>query len=102
MNGEIVNYQSVFKNNLAIRVIRHFMFVGDHNDGDARFLVQPRKQLHDFPGVVRIKVPGRFIGEYDRRIIDQCPRDSHPLLFAAGKFIRMMVLSSRKPHPAEQ
>ena len=37
-----------------------------------------------------IEVAGRLVGEHNGRLVDQCARQRHPLLFAAGKLGRAM------------
>ena len=45
--------------------------------------MQPREQRHDLGAGLRIEVAGRLVGEQDRRVVDQRPRDRHALALAA-------------------
>jgi hypothetical protein len=57
--------------------------VADHDD---RFAIVRRKaaqQFRDGGRVGRIQVPGRLVGEDERRVVGQRQRDGHALLLAA-------------------
>jgi len=42
-------------------------------------------KIHHLAAGFRVKIPGRFIGKYYSRIINQSPRYCYPLLLAAGQ-----------------
>lgn len=64
--------------------------MGNHDDRLA-FPVQGLEQLHDLPGRLAVKTSGRFIGQKDRRIIDNGPGDRDPFLLATGKLVRQAI-----------
>src|SRR5438128_6778254 len=74
--------------------------VGRHQDG-CPSRVDLQQQLDNFPGGRRVEVPGRLIGEKDPRIVEECPRDCHPLLLAAGELVGELVLFSFQADDAE-
>ena len=43
------------------------------------------KQTHDFPGQLRVQVPGGFVRNQEPGPGDNRPGDAYPLLFAAGE-----------------
>ena len=47
--------------------------------------------------VVAVEVAGRLVGDDQRRIGDQRPRDRHALLLAAGQLVRVVVRAVGKP-----
>src|SRR5438132_3065421 len=53
--------------------------VSRHHDRRAP-RVDLQQQLDDLPGGGRVQVAGGLIGEKDPRVVDQGPRDRHPLL----------------------
>ena len=57
-------------------------FVRDENDGVAA-LIEIFEQGHDFFAGFGIEVPGRFVRQDDRRIVDQRARDRDALALAA-------------------
>jgi hypothetical protein len=42
---------------------------------------------------LRIQIPGRLVGENDRRVVGECSRDRDPLLLPSGK-LRWIVMGS--------
>ena len=50
-----------------------------------------------FTGIGRVQVAGGFIGKNYFRIVDKRPCDGYPLLFAAGKLLRLIFGSLGKP-----
>ena len=44
--------------------------------------------IDDLERRLGIKVPGRFVGKDDQRLIGQRPGDRHPLLLSAGELVR--------------
>jgi len=49
-------------------------------------VMKARNQCKNCFGGVAIEIPGGFVGQQDLRLGDQCPSQSHALLFATGKF----------------
>ena len=52
--------------------------------------VQLLEQRYDLVGGAAVERAGRLVGKQDMRIVDQCPRDRHALLLAAGKLGRLV------------
>ena len=73
---------TVANRNHAMGVRRNVGFVGDDDDGVAG-LVQPGEQRHDLDAGLRVEVAGRFVGEQNRRVVDQGPGDRNPLALTA-------------------
>ena len=69
------------------------MFVRNNYDGDARASVQLLDDPHDLAARSCIEVSGRFVGQEDRRGLDQRPGYADPLLLAAREFDRLVVHS---------
>src|SRR5260370_1640440 len=71
-----------------------------HQDrGASRIDLQ--EQLNDLPRGGRVQVSGGLIGEKNSRVMDERPRDRHPLLLAARKLVRVLGLLPFQPHDAE-
>ena len=64
----------------------------DHHDGRA-LVVEALKYLHYFLSVRSIEVPGRLVGEDERRARHDGPRDGDALLLTTRQ-LRRKVLSS--------
>jgi hypothetical protein len=54
--------------------------VGDEHDGASR---QAAEKFEHGRAVRLVEVPGRLVGEHERRVGDERPRDREPLLLAA-------------------
>ena len=70
--------------NLARQLIGEARIVRDHDDGGA-IGVELADELHDRCAGGAVKVPGRFVGEHDRRMPDEGPGDRNPLPLPAGE-----------------
>ncbi len=57
------------------------------SDDGVAGLVQAREQGHDLDAGLRIEVTGRFVGEQDRRIVDERAGDGDALPLTAGQFV---------------
>jgi gamma-glutamyl phosphate reductase len=68
----------------------HFDVVRDEYDGEALF-VQGPEERHDVLGAFRVEISGRFVGENDGRVIDECAGDGDALMLSAREFIRAVV-----------
>jgi hypothetical protein len=64
--------------------------------------VQVEQQFADGMGVLAVEVPGRLVGQQQRRLLDERARDGHSLPFAAGEFGRPVVESVCQSHALEQ
>ena len=58
----------------------------DEHDGVAT-LVQIGQSGHDDVPGLGVQVAGGLIGEDQRRVVDECPRDSDPLSLASGQLV---------------
>ena len=58
--------------------------VGHHQDRDPA-VVQRGQDRHDAGAGSRVQASGRLVGQYDRRLADQRPRDGDPLALAPGQ-----------------
>ena len=67
-------------------------FVRDEHDRQAALAVEISDRREDFLRRPRIEVPGRLVGEQDRRVVDQGAGDRDALLLAAGELVGMAVL----------
>ncbi len=56
-----------------------FIVVSDHQESGALQAIQFPKQLEDAVGVTRVKVTGRFIRQYQARVIHQRTGNRHTL-----------------------
>ena len=65
--------------------------MGNHQDGLPHRLVKAPQQRHHLPGVGRIEVAGRLVGEQQRRAGDQRPADAGPLLLSARELVGIGV-----------
>lgn len=74
----------------AVGMVGNVLFVGDEDHGVASGMDLP-EYFHDLVGSLGIEVTGRLIGEYDGRIVHQCPRDGDPLVLPAGQFIGLVM-----------
>ena len=71
-----------------VELLHELVLMRDHQHGRALF-VDLRQQLHDIVGHLRVDVAGRLVGDDQRRIVHQRPRQPHALLFAAGQLRRI-------------
>ena len=69
---------------LARQLIGEARVVRDHEDGGAGG-VELADELHDRCAGGAVEVPGRFVGEHDRRTPDEGPGDRHPLPLPSGE-----------------
>src|SRR5205085_2880860 len=70
--------------NAAVRLARDIRVVRDHQNGVPR-VVQLAENLDDNSFVGFVEIAGGLVRKNELRLIDQCPRDGHALLFSAGK-----------------
>src|SRR5438105_13893740 len=93
LNSLVFLNQAVAHCHDALRVLRDVRFVRDQDDC-LSFIIQLLKDAHDFFRGSRVEVPGRFVGEKNRRIGDQRPGDGDALLLSAGKLRRIVILAT--------
>ena len=63
------------------------LFVGHEHDGPALPRDLAQHVEHDRRRL-RVEVPGGLVGEHDRRVVDERPRERDALLLAAGQLVR--------------
>ncbi len=76
---------------------RHLGIMRGNDQRGLLFGVQVFKQFDDFTARVRIQVAGRFVGQDQFRFVDEGAGDGDALLFAAGKFKRLVFQRSPRP-----
>jgi len=70
--------------NAAVGLPRDVRVVRDHQDGVTR-MVQLAEDFDDDSFVGFVEITGRFVGKNEPRVVNQCARNGHALLFAAGE-----------------
>ena len=63
--------------------------VGDQDDR-VPGTVQPLEQRQDLQTGLRIQIPGRFVSQQNRRIVDEGARDRDALTLTAGQLVRLV------------
>ena len=61
--------------------------MGDQDDGVAG-TVQALEDRHDLDAGLRVEIAGRLVREQDGRIVDERPRNRHPLPLSPGELVR--------------
>jgi hypothetical protein len=74
--------------------------VGDHHDRPA-LLVEPGEELEDLGARAGVEVPGRLVGQQQRRAADQGAGDGDALDLAAGQLARIVVGPVAEPDLVE-
>ena len=87
--------QSALRRSAARGIVR------DHHDGLA-FLIELLEIANHLSTGVGIEVSGGFIGEDDRWIIGQHPRQRHALLLSHAQFTRFMMDSVPESDPLQE
>ena len=59
------------------------------------------QQRDDPARALRVEVAGRLVREHQGGLVDERPRDRHPLLLSPGEAVRKAALPAREPHPLE-
>src|SRR5919108_2420149 len=90
-DGPVGHDVAVAERHHARAVFGDVHLVRDEHDRDAALLVQPLKNAHHFDAGFRIEVPGRLVGEENRRVVHERACDRHTLLLPAGQLVRMMI-----------
>ena len=72
-----------------------------HDDHRSAFVVQVRKQPHDFFGGFGVKVARGLVREEEGRIGQQGSGDGHPLFLTARELVGSVVHAIRQAHPFE-
>src|SRR4051812_20196885 len=85
----------------ARAVLGDVHFVRDEHDGDAALDIQFLEDVHDLDRRAGIEVARRFVGEQDRRLVDERARDGDALLLTAGELIGIVVHALAEAHDLE-
>ena len=99
-DGDFLRNPAVFHDDDPVGMFRDLPVVRHHDDGSA-LGVQALEDSEHFRPALGIQVAGGFIGENDRRIVDQGVGDGHPLLLAAGELAGRIVEPVRQPDRGE-
>src|SRR5258705_13934259 len=91
LDGAVVGHQSVAERNHARAVFGDVRLVRHEDDGDAALDVEALEDAHHLEARLRVEIAGRLVGEQQRRVVHQGPRDGDTLLLAAGELIRMVA-----------
>ena len=94
LSPRIAIHQSIDKFHYPVGIAGHFRFMGDHDDGDALFLVERDEQVHDLVAALAVEVAGRLVGEQYQRAGDDGAGDGHALLLAARQLGRRVMFPS--------
>src|SRR5262249_41950132 len=100
-HATIRNPLSVTECHDSSAVLRDVDLVCDEYHGDSTLAIQALENPHDFDAGCRVEVPGRLVGQYDRRVVDQRARDRDALLLSARELIRMMIGAVAQAHELE-
>ena len=65
--------------------------VRDEHDGQAVLGVEALEDVHDLDARARVEVARRLVGEQDRGIVHERPRDGDALLLAARELVRVVA-----------
>src|SRR4029453_13811639 len=72
---------------------REFRIVRDEDERAAPLAVAGNEQSDPPPSRRAVEITGGVVGQHDRGVVGERPRDGHPLLLAAGE-LRRIVMSS--------
>lgn len=85
----------------AVDSLGHARIMRGDEKRRAGALLQGRETIEQSGGRSRIEAGGRFVGQDDGRFGDEGARGGNPLLLAAGKSRRAMMLAMRKTDPRQ-
>src|SRR5258705_1771353 len=91
LDGAVVAHQSVAECNHARAVFGDVGLVRHEDDGDAALDVEALEDAHHLDARLRVEIAGRLVGEQQRRVVHQRPRDGDTLLLAARELIPMVA-----------
>ncbi|GJM76524.1 hypothetical protein HMSSN036_87400 [Paenibacillus macerans] len=75
----------------ARKPVRQIEVMGDRHKRMLPAFAQPKQQVRHFLRRLPVQASRRFVGQHQRRIVDQRPDDRHPLLLTAGQLGRQMA-----------
>ena len=102
LNDVVPAQFAVAKLQSPFRVLRDVRLVRDQHDGQALLVIQCLQNVHDLDRCPAVQVPGRLIGQQDRRPVHQPARNGHALLLPAGKLRRMMPGAFGESHARQR
>ena len=85
-----------------VGVLRQLLVVGDDHDGRAFALANCFERLQHNRARLGIEVAGRLVGEQQRRIVGERPRNGDALLLSAGKLGRAVLHAVAQAEQVEQ
>ena len=75
----------------AIYILLGECVVGGHQERRVALAHDGAEEVEHFAGRLGIEVGGGLVGDDQRRLADECPRNGDTLLLAAGEFVRPVV-----------
>jgi len=81
---------------------RQLGVVGDEDQRRPPHRVDVAHQIHDVPAVGAVEIAGRLVGQQDRRIVGQRPRQRHALLLSARQLRRVVMRAAGQADLLEQ
>ena len=70
--------------NDAISELGSFRIMSDHQHGLAELLIGLAQHFQNGVRIFRVEISRGFVGEHDRRLVDQGTSQGYALLFATG------------------
>src|SRR5580698_6430242 len=84
----------------AVPVLGILLVVSHLNDRGS-LVIQALEEIHDLLALARMQIAGGFIGQDDFGTRNDGPRDSHQLLLAARKLVRIEILLAYNLKPVQ-
>jgi len=75
----------------ACPVLGDIVFVCDEHHRDVSLPVQLLEDAHHFNAGFRVEVPGGFVCQENRRLVDERSGNGHALLLTAGQLVGMVI-----------
>ena len=88
---------SLLEKNETVAVQGGQVEIVDHADNGHAFVIQPLEEIVDFGLGTHIESRGSLVQKQKRGLLGQSPGDEHPLQFAAGKLVRLVVDAFAEP-----
>ena len=87
----LIYNKTVFYLKYPVGHLSQLAVVGYDNNCLTECIPQFKEQFMKFILIFSVKIPRRFIGKDNRRIIDKCTGNSHTLLFSSAEFRGFMI-----------
>ena len=97
MGIAVVDHLAVLQTDDAVCLHGNGVIVGDEHHGVA-LIVQLLQHAQHFAAGVAVQCAGGLVGQDDRRVAHQCPRDGNALLLAAGKLVGLVFQLVAQAH----